>query len=310
MKPPPFDYHAPRSVAEALDVLAAEGERAKVLAGGQSLIPLLNMRLAAPGHLVDINRLTELAGVEAEPDGVRIGALARHAEVERSEPAAAAQPLLRQALRLVAHPVVRNRGTVVGSLVHADPAAELPAVLTLLGGSVRLARRGGPGTPAAGVSVSPEVPAGGSLTVRDVPAGDFFTGPLESAAGPGELAVSAFFPALPPRSGTAFREVARRHGDYALAGVAALVVLDDDLRITSAAVACVSAGPVPLLVEVTGECGHRPPASAGWAGAARAVQDRAEPEDDIHATAGYRRHLVGVLAERALRDAAREALNG
>ncbi|MDP9866723.1 MULTISPECIES: FAD binding domain-containing protein [Streptosporangium] len=288
MKPPPFDYHAPRSVGEALDALDAAGEHGKVLAGGQSLIPMLNMRLAAPGCLVDINRLTELATVDVEPGGVRVGALARHAQVERSGRVAAAQPLLRQALRLVAHPVIRNRGTVVGSLVHADPAAELPAVLTLLGGSVRLARRG---------------------ATRDVPAADFFTGPLESAAGPGELAVSALFPLLSPRSGTAFREVARRHGDYALAGIAALISLDDDLRITGARVACVSVGPVPVLVDVTDACGHRPPASADWAAAARAVQERIEPEADIHATAHYRRHLAGVLTQQALRDAAREALD-
>ncbi|GIH76706.1 FAD binding domain-containing protein [Planobispora longispora] len=288
MKPPPFDYHRPSSLGEALDVLAGTGEDGKVLAGGQSLIPLLNMRLAAPAHLVDINRLTDLAAVEEEPGGLRVGALARHSRVERSARAAEVQPLLGQALRLVAHPVIRNRGTVVGSLVHADPAAELPAVLALLGGSVRLARRGG---------------------TRDVPAAGFFTGPLESAAGPGELAVSAFFPALAPRSGTAFHEVARRHGDYALAGVAALVGLDDDLRVSVARVACVSVGPVPLVADVVGACGHRPPASADWAGAARAVQDRIEPETDIHATADYRRHLTGVLAERALRDAAREALH-
>ncbi|MEV7006332.1 xanthine dehydrogenase family protein subunit M [Streptosporangium sp. NPDC051022] len=286
MKPPPFDYHAPRSVGEALETLAAAGEHGKVLAGGQSLIPMLNMRLTAPGHVVDINRLTELAVVAVEPGGVRTGALARHAQVERSERAAAAQPLLRRALGLVAHPAIRNRGTVVGSLVHADPAAELPAVLALLGGSVRLARPG---------------------AVRDVPAADFFTGPLESALLPGELAVSALFPALAPRSGTAFHEVARRHGDYAVAGVAALVRLDDDLRIVEARVACVSAGPVPVVVDVTEACGHRPPASAGWDSAARAVRDRVEPEDDVHATAHYRRHLTGVLAERALRDAAGEA---
>ncbi|MER5622384.1 xanthine dehydrogenase family protein subunit M [Streptosporangium sp. NPDC002544] len=288
MKPPPFEYHAPRSLGEALDALAGAGEHGKVLAGGQSLIPLLNMRLVAPAHLVDINRLAELAAVDVEPGGVRVGALARHAAVERSEEVAAAQPLLRQALRLVAHPVIRNRGTVVGSLAHADPAAELPAVLALLRGSVRLARPG---------------------AVRDVAAEDFFTGPLESAIDPGELAVSAFFPVPPPRSGTAFREVARRHGDYALAGIAALVVLDDDLRITSATVACVSLGPVPVLVDVTEAVGHRPPDSADWASAARAVQDGIEPEADIHATAAYRRHLAGVLTEQALRDAAREAVD-
>ncbi|MFF3441298.1 FAD binding domain-containing protein [Streptosporangium sp. NPDC002721] len=286
MKPPPFEYHAPRSLGEALDALAGAGEQGKVLAGGQSLIPLMNMRLAAPAHLVDINRLAELAFVDVGPAGVRVGALARHTQVERHERVAAAQPLLRRALRLVAHPVIRNRGTVVGSLAHADPAAELPAVLALLRGSVRLERSG---------------------ATREVPAGDFFTGPLESAVAPGELAVSAFFPAPPPRSGTAFREVARRHGDYALAGIAALVVLDDDLRITSATVACVSLGPVPLLVDVTEAVGHRPAASAGWDSAAQAVRERVDPEADIHATAAYRRHLAGVLAERALRDAAREA---
>src|SRR5690606_6687045 len=156
------------------------------------------------------------------------------------------QPLLRQALRLVAHPVIRNRGTVVGSLVHADPAAELPAVLALLGGTVRLARHGGP--------------------ERAVPAPEFLPGPPAPALRPGppELAVSAFFPALPPGSGTAFCEIARRHGDYALAGVAALVALDDDLRITTAKVACIGVGPVPVVIDVSAECARRPAASADW----------------------------------------------
>ncbi len=144
MKPPSFVYHAPATVAEAVEALAAAGADGKVLAGGQSLIPLMNMRLAAPGHLVDINHVAGLAGITAEPGGVRVGALARHAEVEASETAHAAQPLVRQALRLVAHPAVRNRGTTVGSIVHADPAAEMPAVLALLDGSVpaRRPRRG------------------------------------------------------------------------------------------------------------------------------------------------------------------------
>ncbi|MFI7535681.1 FAD binding domain-containing protein [Streptosporangium sp. NPDC049376] len=286
MKPPPFDYHAPRSLGEALEILAAAGREGKVLAGGQSLIPMLNMRLTHPRHIVDVNGLTELATVEAGPGGVLVGALARHAQVEHSEPVAAVQPLLRRALRLVAHPVIRNRGTVVGSLAHADPAAELPAVLALLGGSVRLASAG---------------------ATREVPAGAFFTGPLESALRPGELAVSALFPALAPRSGTAFHEVARRHGDYAVAGVAALVVLDEDLRVVTARAACVSAGPVPVVVDVSGACGHHPWGSADWRGAAAAVRDGTEPEADIHASADYRRHLLGVLAERALTEAARQA---
>ncbi|MEV7966872.1 FAD binding domain-containing protein [Sphaerisporangium sp. NPDC088356] len=287
MKPSAFDYHAPRDLGETLEVLAGAGAHGKVLAGGQSLIPLLNMRLAAPSHLVDINRVASLDTIAVEEGGVRVGALARHAAVERSSAAARVQPLLRDALRLVAHPVIRNRGTVVGSLVHADPSAELPAVLTVLDGSVRLARHG-----------TPE---------RDVPAGEFFTGPMESALEPGELAVSAFFPSLPARTGTAFCEVARRHGDYAMAGAAAVVTLDDDLRIASARVACVSVGPVPVLLDLSEVCAHRPAASVDWAAVARAVQDRIDPDGDIHATAGYRRHLTGVLAERALRVAAQEA---
>jgi carbon-monoxide dehydrogenase medium subunit len=288
VKPPPFDYHGPATVGEALQVLAAAGPDGKVLAGGQSLIPLLNMRLAAPRHIVDINRISGLAAITADPGGVRVGALARHAAVERSATAAAGQPLLRAALRLVAHPVIRNRGTVVGSLVHADPSAELPAVLALLGGSVRLAGLSGE---------------------RDVAAAGFFTGPMETALRPGELAISAFFPALPERSGTAFCEVARRHGDYAVAGVAAAVTLDDDLHVRAARVACVSVGPVPTVVDVTDACGHRPAASADWEAAAAAVRDLIEPEGDVHATAGYRRHLTGVLVVRALSSAAAEAAN-
>ncbi|MGV9374572.1 FAD binding domain-containing protein [Nonomuraea sp. NPDC003707] len=270
MKPPPFEYHAPRDLDEALRTLAEVG--GKVLAGGQSLIPMLNMRLAAPEHLVDINRVQGLSAMETERDGVRVGATVRHSQAER----AAAHPLLSRALRLVAHPVIRNRGTVVGSLVHADPAAELPAVLAVLGGSVRVARQG---------------------QVRDVGAEEFFVGPMESAVQPGELAVSAYFPALGPRTGAAFEEVARRHGDYALAGVCAVVTLDEDGRVEAARLACIGVGPVQVVVDVT-----ESPADA-----ARIVRDRVEPEGDIHASAAYRRHLVGVLAERAVRNATREA---
>ncbi|MFI7463389.1 FAD binding domain-containing protein [Nonomuraea sp. NPDC049646] len=283
MKPPPFTHHAPRDLGAALRTLAEV--HGKVLAGGQSLIPMLNMRLAAPEHIVDINRLTALDTVEAGGDGVRVGALARHSRVARS----GAHPLLTKALRLVAHPVIRNRGTVVGSLVHADPAAELPAVLAVLGGSVRLARW---------------TPAG--IAERDVPAEEFFVGPLESAVRPDELAVSAYFPALGGRAGTAFEEVSRRHGDYALAGVCAVVTLDDELRVAAARVACVGVGPVPVLTDVTDACGHRPPDGVDWPAVARTVREGTDPEGDIHATAAYRRHLVGVLAERALRQAARE----
>ncbi|MFI6322299.1 FAD binding domain-containing protein [Nonomuraea sp. NPDC050556] len=295
MKPPPFEYHAPRELGEALEVLAGTGAHGKVLAGGQSLIPLMNMRLAAPEHLIDINRLHALAYVDQGLDGVTIGALTRHSA------ALGGHPLLDQALRHVAHPVIRNRGTVVGSLVHADPAAELPAVLAVLEGSVRLARYESSGfTPR---KPSDAITAG----YRDVPAAEFFVGPLESALQSGELAVSAYFPNLPPRTGSAFRELARRHGDYALAGVCAVVTLDEDLRVERARTACIGVGPVPMVADVTEQCARRPVSTVDWRSVARAVQESTEPEADIHATAEYRRHLVGVLAEQALREAARAA---
>jgi aerobic carbon-monoxide dehydrogenase medium subunit len=284
MKPPPFTYHAPRTVEETLRILDRTGAAGKVLAGGQSLIPLLNMRLAAPEHVIDINHVAGLDTLDVTPAGVRTGALARHARVERCEEAAAVQPLLRAALRHVAHPVVRNRGTVVGSLAHADPAAELPAVLAVLGGAVEAASRRGR---------------------RTIPAEEFFAGPLESALRPDELAVEAFFPALAPRSGAAFAEVAMRHGDYAMAGAAAVVTLDERRRVSSARVAYLSLAATPLVLDLTGPLEGRTPDACDWTAAAAQARERVETDGDIHATADYRRHLAGVLTERTLRAAAR-----
>ena len=283
MKPPAFTYHRPASVAEALRVLADVGADGKVLAGGQSLVPVLNMRLAAPGHLVDINRLRDLAYVTREDDVVRVGALARHAAVERSP---AALPLLREATANVAHAAIRNRGTTVGSLAHADPAAELPAVLTLLGGSVQVASAGGR---------------------RTVPAAEFFVGPLESALRPGELALEAVFPAPPPHTGTAWLEVSRRRGDYAVCGVGVLVTLSPDGLVAAARAAYVSVGPTPVAVDLTEAVAGQPAAGADWAAAGALAASRVEPEDDIHATAAYRRHLVAVLTARAGRTAVSRA---
>jgi carbon-monoxide dehydrogenase medium subunit len=285
VKPSAFDYHRPTSLGEALDVLAGLGSEAKVLAGGQSLLPILSMRLAAPKHLVDINRIAELSYIRCDPDGVRVAALARHAELERHAAAAARQPILAQALRLVAHPTIRNRGTTVGSLVHADPSAEMPTVLALLGGSITAAT---------------------AHSRRTIAAVDFFVGPLESALIPGEIAVEAFFPALGSQSGTAFVEVSRRHGDYALCGVGAVVTLDDDLRITSARAGYLSVSATPLVVDLTDAVGGRS-FDAELSQAAQLAQSVAEPEADIHATAEYRRQLVGVLTTRALGQAARAA---
>lgn len=274
MKPPPFIYHAPATVRETLDVLAEVRADGKVLAGGQSLIPLLNFRLAAPAHLVDINGVAGLDGIEVSADAVRVGATVRHADLEHHDEAIAAIPLLREALQLVAHPVIRNRGTVVGSIVHADPAAELPAVLALLGGVVEVA--------------SAQAPP------RTIRAAEFFLGPLDCALGPGELATAVIFPRPASTAGTAFVEVARRHGDYALCGVAALL----DRAEHRAMVACISVGPVPVVLDLSEA------ASGGdWAAAGAAAAAQVDPESDIHASAGYRRHLTKVLTERALRAA-------
>jgi aerobic carbon-monoxide dehydrogenase medium subunit len=288
MKPPVFEYHRPGTVPEALAMLAEVGHDGKVLAGGQSLVPLLNMRLAAPRHLVDVNWLAELDEVACGPDAVRVGALARHARVEHDRDATAAVPLLGQAIGDIAHATVRNRGTVVGSLVHADPAAELPAVLVLLGGRMELARAGDGGR-------------------REVAAADFFLGPLTSALRPGELATAATFPRPPAGAGSAWLELARRHGDYAICGVGVLVELDQGLRVAAARAALISVGPVPVPVDLTDALGGRRHDAADWAAAGRLAAEATDPEDDIHASAAYRRHLAGVLTARAARAAAADA---
>lgn len=286
MKPSPFAYAAPRSLDEALAVLADVGGDGKVLAGGQSLLPILNMRLAAPAHIIDINRIPELAYVTVEPDAVRVGALARHADVEQDEAAHDALPLLRQALRLVAHPVIRNRGTTVGSLAHADPSGEMTAVLALTGGTVTAARVG---------------------SIREVAAADFFLGPLESCLEAGELAVAARFPRLPDRSGSTFVEVARRHGDYAVCGVAAVVTLDEAGAVVSACTAYISVAATPLVLDLTEAVAGQAASDADWAAAGELAGSQVDPEADIHATADYRRHLARVLTGRALAEAAGRA---
>jgi carbon-monoxide dehydrogenase medium subunit len=282
VKPAPLRYSRPGSTAEALTLLASLGEDGKVLAGGQSLVPLLSMRLAAPEHLVDINRLAELGYVRVEDGQVRVGALARHAQVLADPAAARAQPLLAKALRFVAHAAIRNRGTTVGSIVHADPAGEMPAVLAVLDGAVRVAHQEGE---------------------QLVPATQFFLGPLESAVEPGELAVEASFPVLPPRAGTAFAEVSRRHGDYAVCGVAALVHLGEDGRLAQARAAYLSVGPCPVVVDLTEAVAGLPAGTTEFPAAGPLAQAQIRPGSDIHATAAYRRHLAGVLTQRALREA-------
>lgn len=283
MKPPVFAYHAPPTTQAALDLLTDLGADAKVLAGGQSLVPMLNMRLVAPAALVDIRRLDDLDRISVTRDVVRVGARVTHARLERDAGAAAALPLLREALRLVAHPVIRNRGTTVGSIVHADPAAELPAVVALLDAELELTSAGG---------------------VRTVRGAEAFVGPLESALQPGELATAVEFPLPPPGTGMAIEELARRHGDYALAGVTVRVTLDDDRHVTSASAALFGVGWMPPPIRLDEAVGGQAADAVDPTGAVEVLRQAVEPDDDIHATAEYRRHLAGVLLGRALRRAA------
>lgn len=277
MKPAPFGYIRPTSLDEAVQALAQHPE-AKVLAGGQSLVPLLSMRLAAPSTLVDINALTDLDHVRADPsDGVRIGALARHAQVLSHPGVRSVQPLVPLALANVAHATIRNRGTTVGSLVHADAAAEMPMVLRLLDGSVDVVGPGGR---------------------RTIAARDLYVGPLESSLAHDEIAVEAHFPALPAACGVAFEEVSRRHGDYAMCGVAAVVEVLGD-RVTSARLGYLSVSDVPAVVDVTEAlAGGVDPEALDRASACALTE--LTPESDIHASAAYRAHLVAVLTARVL----------
>ncbi len=278
MKPAPFAFVRPQGLQHALEALAAD-PGAKVLAGGQSLVPLLSMRLAAPSTLVDINAVPDLDHVRVDASGVHLGALARHADVLASSDVRRTQPLVSLALAHVAHATIRNRGTTVGSIVHADAAAEMPMVLTLLDGSVTVASTAG---------------------TRTIPAAELYAGPLESTLHHDEIALEATFPALAPGEGVAFEEIARRHGDYALVGVGAVVRVEGD-RVVSARAGYLSVCDVPTVVDLT----------EAW-GDADAVGDvalsRLDPADDIHATAAYRAQLVRVLTARVLSAAHDDAV--
>lgn len=283
MKPPVFEYHRPGSLNDALALLGGH-PGVKPLAGGQSLIPAMNFRLAAPDALVDLNALPELSGIEETADGgLRIGAMTRHCAVELSTAVAARAPLLAEAMPFIAHRQIRNRGTIGGSLAHADPAAELPAVMVALEARLVLASmRGG----------------------RVVPAAEFFTGLFATALTKGELITAIEIPPAPLRTGTAFLELARRHGDYALVGVTAVVRLGAEARVAGSRIVLFSVGEGPVRAT------HAEQSLAGTAGdatalraAAEAVQRDIDPSSDIHASSDYRRHLASVLTRRALTTA-------
>jgi carbon-monoxide dehydrogenase medium subunit len=292
MKPAPFDYHAPDSLDAALDLLARHGGDAKVLAGGQSLIPVLNFRLAQPALLVDLNKLAELSFIRrGEDGGLRIGAMTRHRRLERDPLVGQVAPLLAETVPWIAHPQIRNRGTAGGSLAHADPAAELPAIAVALRARFLLRKVGGE---------------------RWVTAADFFQGLFTTALEPEELLVEIDLPPMPPKTGWSFQEIARRHGDYATVGIAAQVTLGDDGRCREARLVYLSVGQTP--VEARGAAALLAGTDLGpdavRAAAEKASREEMDPTGDVHATPEFKRHLARVLTGRALRSAAERARAG
>jgi carbon-monoxide dehydrogenase medium subunit len=284
MKPPRFDYLVPRSLDEALGLLAQHGEEAKVLAGGQSLVPLLNFRLVRPAHVVDLNEIPGLDTIRVDDGRLAIGAMTRQRQAETSALVRERCPLLAEAMPQVGHVQIRNRGTVGGSLAHADPAGELPAVVAALDGELVLRSRRGE---------------------RRLAPHEFFVGYLTTAAAPDELLVEARVPVTPPRTGTAFMEVSRRHGDFALVGVAATVTLDAGGVCTACAIALTGVGPTPVVARDAARAlvGVKPTDDA-LMDVGRRVAGALMPDSDLHASADYRKHLAGVLTRRALARAA------
>ncbi|MFL5538639.1 MAG: FAD binding domain-containing protein [Longimicrobiaceae bacterium] len=280
MKPAPFEYFRPDTVDEALSLLGEHGWDAKLLAGGQSLVPAMNFRLAAPGVLIDLNRIPGLDGIREEGGALRIGTMVRQHAAERSADVRRLAPLLAEALPFVAHPQIRNRGTVGGSVAHADPAAELPAVMLALGARMHVVGPNG---------------------TRTLAADEFFTGLFSTALEHDEMLAEIEIPALAPRAGFAFMEVSRRHGDFGLAGLAVSVSLDGGGCCADARIALLGVGEGPVLAHAAADAlrGQSPSPDA-FAAAADAARAEVDPPMDIHASSEYRRHLVGVLVGRAL----------
>jgi carbon-monoxide dehydrogenase medium subunit len=291
MKPAPFKYYAPRSVPEVLSLLAEHGYDAKVLAGGQSLVPMMNFRLVQPAVMVDINNIPELAGIQGNKEGIRLGAMVRHSQAEKDPLVKEKAPLIFETMPQIATTQIRNRGTIGGSLAHADPSAELVVVSTALEAQFKIQSLKGE---------------------RVIPASEFFIGLLMTSMEPDELLVEIQIPDMPARSGWSLKEVARRPHDFALVGVAAVLTLDKKDRPTDARLVYLSAGDGPISA----------PAAAGMlvgeevtpdlitAAAEKASADEIDPGSDIHATADFRRHLANVLTRRALEEAYQRAKGG
>jgi carbon-monoxide dehydrogenase medium subunit len=288
MKPPRFDYAAPRTLAEAVALLEQHEGEAKLLSGGQSLVPLLNMRLARPAILVDLAKVAGLDHVREQDGALAIGAMTRQRTVELSAAVKARHPMLHATTLHIAHPQNRNQGTVGGSLAHADPAAELPALALVLDAEMR---------------------AVGPRGERTIGAADFFVTYLTTALEPSEILTETRFPTLPARTGWSVMEVARRHGDFALAGAMTTMTLDDRGRCASARLVLFGVGATAVRARQAEQLltGERPEGALLERAAETASQEIDEPLSDVHASADYRRDLARVLSRRALGEAAARA---
>ncbi len=287
MKLPSFEYEAPATIAEAVGLLEEHQDEASVLAGGQSLIPLLALRLARPAVLVDINGVAELSGMSRVNGWLAVGAMTREYVAEESAAVAEAVPLLAAALPLIGHEAIRNRGTIGGSLAHADPAAELPAVARAL---------------------DAEFVVRSASETRVIPAADWFEGYLSTARRPDEMLTEVRFPVAAPGTGAAFQEVARRHGDFAIVGLAAQLTVTDDGTISDARLAFSGVADVPVRAGDAEDLlkGQRPSAEL-FAEAARVATAGLEPPADLHGSSEYRKKVAAALVRRGLRAAAGNA---
>ncbi|MGH7905771.1 MAG: FAD binding domain-containing protein [Candidatus Binataceae bacterium] len=290
MKPPPFEYHEPRTINEALDLLARYGGEARPLAGGQSLVALMNFRLSAPSALIDLNRVAELSYIKEENGRLKFGAMTRQRQIEFSPLVAQKLPLMTEATAFIGHLPTRTRGTIGGSIAHADPSAEYPALVTALDGEMVIRGKSGE---------------------RTVKPADFFQGFLTTAIQPGEILVEVTIPVTPPKSGWAFEEFARRHGDFAIVEVAAMVTLDGGGKCKAARLAASGVGATPVkLREVEEIIEKNGLGERALDEAASRASELVDPTTDLHASADYRRHLTRVLTKRALARAVARAQKG
>jgi CO/xanthine dehydrogenase FAD-binding subunit len=284
MKPPPFEYFAPTTLEDALALLERHGEDAKILAGGQSLVPMMNFRLVRPKYLVDINRIAGLSYIQPSNGHLRIGAMTRQRSIERSAVVREKNALLFEGIQLVGHGAIRNRGTIGGSIVHADPTAELPTMLAALDGEVRLA---------------------GPRSRRTIGWRELFISYFTTALEPTEICEEVIMPSLAPGAGWAFEEFTRRHGDFSIVGVAAVVEADENGHCTNARLAVAGAGPTPVRASRAEEfLKGQSLTSAACEEAGHLVSQEVEPDSDLHASEEFRRHLARTMAARALRRAA------